>query len=191
MTPCAYCDTYGPFVRDEQYVRDLHRLTHEVSRTYQRMFGPLIDAMHTIGKAAQDATATMLDLPHEDPVNALIIQPGDDITLTNALGTVDGRVTRIDLTRTPAVVIYLDGRWDGYVVDNQRDTWTVTRHEPAIPELRHGVLYDVTTYDGKDMRLYWSPIDGIRANHPWLHADGTTRTRRDVVVRARAAQVNP
>src|SRR5690606_27412010 len=95
-TPCAYCDTYGPFVRDEQYVRDLHRLTHEVSRTYQRMFAPPIDAMHTIGKAAQDTTATMLDLPHEDPVNALIIQPGDDITLTNALGTADCRVTRID-----------------------------------------------------------------------------------------------
>lgn len=55
MGDCEYCDFIGPFVRDEQPVRDLHRLFHEVSRTWSRMFGPLQKAFNDAAQAAADA----------------------------------------------------------------------------------------------------------------------------------------
>jgi hypothetical protein len=53
--PCAYCDFIGPFVRDEQPVRDLHRMMHEVARTWNRMFGPLMKAFNDLSEAAEQA----------------------------------------------------------------------------------------------------------------------------------------
>jgi hypothetical protein len=40
--PCAYCDFIGPFVYDEQPVRELHRSWHELVRTCTRAFAPLV-----------------------------------------------------------------------------------------------------------------------------------------------------
>lgn len=53
--PCTYCDFIGPFVSDEQPIRDLHRMFHEVGRTWNRMFGPLQKAFNDAAKAAADA----------------------------------------------------------------------------------------------------------------------------------------
>lgn len=53
--PCEYCDFIGPFVSDEQPVRDLHRMFHEVGRTWNRMFGPLQKAFNGLAEAADDA----------------------------------------------------------------------------------------------------------------------------------------
>ena len=47
--PCDYCDTIGPFVRDEQPVRDLHRAWHEMARAWSRAFGPLMEAFRAAG----------------------------------------------------------------------------------------------------------------------------------------------
>lgn len=53
--PCAYCDFIGPFVRDEWAVRELHRIGHEITRTWNRAFGPLIEAFGEISHAAKNA----------------------------------------------------------------------------------------------------------------------------------------
>lgn len=55
MGDCEYCDFIGPFVSDEQPVRDLHRMFHEVGRTWNRMFGPLQKAFNDLAKASADA----------------------------------------------------------------------------------------------------------------------------------------
>lgn len=55
IEPCDYCDFIGPFVRDEQPVRDVHRVWHDFGRFWQRAFGPLMEAFSGISQAAQDA----------------------------------------------------------------------------------------------------------------------------------------
>lgn len=52
---CDYCDFIGPFVSDEQPVRDLHRAWHEVIRAWNRAFGPLVEALRAAGVAAASA----------------------------------------------------------------------------------------------------------------------------------------
>lgn len=64
--PCAYCDFIGPFVSDEQPVRDLHRMFHEVSRTWSRMFGPLQKAFRDLSEAQTKADYTLLTPPKGD-----------------------------------------------------------------------------------------------------------------------------
>lgn len=52
--------------------------------------------------------------------------------------------------------------------------------------LVEGVLYDVTTQDGKQLTVQWQPRDGITAGHPWLlPGDAGTRYREDYIIRAR------
>ena len=53
--PCTYCDFIGPVVADEQPVRDFHRQWHEVTRAWNRAFGPLLRAFREMGEAAAQA----------------------------------------------------------------------------------------------------------------------------------------
>lgn len=121
--PCEYCDFIGPFVNDEQPVRDFHRAWHDLARTAQRAFGPLLDAFSNITAAAQGTTKA-----------------------------------NYALTAVP---------------------------EPELPALDLGHVYQVTTNDEKTFLAQWSPIDGIRANHPWLRPGAAgTRYRQDYITRA-------
>lgn len=197
--PCNYCDTMGPFVRDEQPVRDMHRAWHELGRAWQRAFGPLLDAFAqatSTAQAARAATAVSYVLvpPPEDtmntpaPLEVWRVEPNDDVTLTRKMSTVAGRVIRIQMSGSKGTGLYLYGRGLPYWVGPQHDTWTLTAHHPAIPRvLRAGARYHVQTSDDRHFQAHWSPIDGIRANHPWLHPDGETRYRQDLIVRARLA----
>jgi hypothetical protein len=196
--PCAYCDTMGPFVRDEQPVRDLHRIWHEFGRAWNRAYGPLISAFRNLDRAAREATTANYALipapnlehqPMTTPaLEAWRVEPGDDIKLTRKMATCAGQVTRIDLSATKGTGFYFDGLPLPHWVGRQHDTWTLVEHHPAIPhDLHPGALYDVTTSDGRMMRAYWSPLDGNRANYAWLHPDGETRFRRGYVTRARLA----
>jgi hypothetical protein len=116
------------------------------------------------------------------------VEPHDDVTLTRKMGTVAGRVVRIQMSGTKGTGLYLYGRGLPYWIGPQLDTWTLTEHKPAIPPvLRVGARYHVQTSDDRHFQVHWSPIDGIRANHPWLHPDGETRYRQDLIVRARLA----
>ena len=195
--PCPNCDFIGPLVQAEQLSRDFHRAWHETARAWTRTMGPIRDALIEIGRAAQEARAANYALiPNELEENmpttpapcpeAWRVEPGDDIKLTRKLAFVAGQVTRIDLSSTKGTGFYFHGRPLPYWVGRQHDTWTLTEHYPAIPlVLRVNGLYDVTTTDGRTLRAYWSPIDGIRANHPWMHPDGETRYRSGYVTRAR------
>lgn len=63
-------------------------------------------------------------------------------------------------------------------------------HQPA-PEaepLVEGRLYEVTAPDGRRGRAFYKPIDGIRANHPWVSED-ETRYRSDAVTDVRSLVV--
>jgi hypothetical protein len=198
--PCAYCDTIGPFVRDEQLVRDVHRAFHEVARAGNRAYGPLMKAFARAGETARATSAANYALsPSTDdtedtmttpalPLEVWRVEPHDDVILTRKMGTVAGRVVRIQMSGTKGTGLYLYGRGLPYWVGQQHDTWTLTEHRPAIPPvLRAGARYHVTTSDDRHFQAHWSPIDGIRANHPWLHPDGETRYRQDLIVRARLA----
>lgn len=196
--PCTYCDTMGPFTSDEQQMRDLHRAWHDFARMGAHAFRQLRTAFTRAAEAARTATNAQYALaPPTDleehpvrttptPIEAWRVEPGDDIKLTRKLATVAGQVTRIDLSATKGTGIYFHGRPMPYWVGPQHDTWTITEHYPAIPTvLRVNGLYDITTTDGRTLRAYWSPIDGIRANYPWMHPDGETRYRRGYIARAR------
>lgn len=61
---------------------------------------------------------------------------------------------------------------------------------PDMPDLVEDQLYDVDTQNESGIQATWSPIDGIRANHPWLGTDGT-RYREDYVIRARPVLTDP
>lgn len=196
--PCDYCDTVGPFVRDEQPVRDMHRAWHEFARTWQRAFGPLMEAFTRAAQAARTTTTASYALaPPPDtedtmttpaPLEVWRVEPNDDVTLTRKMGIVAGRVVRIQMSATKGTGLYLYGRGLPYWVGPQHDTWTLTEHHPAMPPvLRVGARYHVQTSDDRHFQAHWSPIDGIRANHPWLHPDGETRYRQDLIVRARLA----
>lgn len=198
--PCAYCDTMGPFDREEQPMRDLHRAWHDLARAGAYAFRELRKAFASAGEAARAASAANYALPPppddtEDtmttpapPLEVWRVEPQDDVTLTSTTGIIGGRVVRIQTSPTKGTGLYLYGRGLPYWVGAPGATWTLTEHKPAIPTvLRVGARYHVITSDDRHFQAHWSPIDGIRANHPWLHPDGETRYRQDLIVRARLA----
>jgi hypothetical protein len=197
--PCGTCDTIGPFTRDEQELRDMHRAWHDLGRVVVDAFRELHTAFTRTAEAARTATtANYALIPNdvtEEPmpttpavVEVWRVEVNDDVTLTRKMGTIAGRVTRIDASATKGTGLYLYGRGLPYWVGPQHDTWILTDHRPAIPTvLRVGARYHVMTSDDRHFQAHWSPIDGIRANHPWLHPDGETRYRQDLIVRARLA----
>lgn len=58
IEPCDYCDFIGPFVYDEQQMRDFHRAWHELGRIATRTFALMFEAFSAIGRAARDAEGT-------------------------------------------------------------------------------------------------------------------------------------
>lgn len=65
-----------------------------------------------------------------------------------------------------------------------------SRPTPDAP-LVDGNTYQVTTADGRRIVAFYKPIDGIRANHPWVGED-EARHRSDSVTDIRPALViNP
>lgn len=67
------------------------------------------------------------------------------------------------------------------------DPYPITR--PGTPiTLVEGRMYQVTTADGRSVRAFYKPIDGVRANHPWL-AEDEARHRADSVTDIRALDV--
>jgi hypothetical protein len=195
--PCPDCDFIGPLWPVTQQSTDLHRAWHDLTRAGARAFREIRAAFARAAESARTATAANYALtpPQEDhPVTTTPtletwrVEPGDDIKLTRKMSTVAGQVTRIDLSATKGTGFYFHGRPLPYWVGHQHDTWTLTEHNPAIPRTLHvNALYDITTDDGRTLRAYWSPLDGFRANHPWLHPDGETRYRQGYVTRARLA----
>jgi hypothetical protein len=199
--PCPDCDFIGPLVQTEQLSRDFHRAWHETARAWTRTMGPIRDALIEIGRVAQEARAANYALtpPTDDdtedtmttpalPLEAWRVEPNDDVTLTSKTGVIGGRVVRIQTSATKGTGLYLYGRGLPYWVGALGATWTLTEHKPAIPTvLRVGARYHVMTSDDRHFQAHWSPIDGTRANHPWLHPDGETRYRQDLIVRARLA----
>ena len=198
--PCDLCDFIGPLWPVTQQSTELHRAWHDLARAGAYAFRELRKAFARAGEAARTASAASYALvPPPDttedtmtapalPLEAWRVEPHDDVTLTRKMGTVAGRVVRIQLSGAKGTGLYLYGRGLPYWVGPQHDTWTLTEHKPAIPTvLRVGARYHVMTAAEIHFQAYWSPIDGIRANHPWLHPDGQTRTRQDIVVRARLA----
>lgn len=197
--PCEQCDFIGPLLPVTQQSTDLHRAWHDLARVWKAGMAELRKAFTSIADAAATATKanyalvsptdeeTMITTPPVSP-EAWRVEPGDDVLLTRKLATIGGRVTRIDLSATKGTGIYVYGHHLPHWVGPRHDTWTLAEHHPAIPPVLHaGALYDVETSDGRTLRAHWSPIDGIRANHPWLHPDGETRYRRDLIIRARLA----
>ena len=122
-------------------------------------------------------------LPPYDP---RAVKPGDTVKVSvlepatrRRRFTVEGVVMhRIGGNLTVGLsTIMRNGTWDQHTI--------LLDHKPAMPELIEGELYDVDTTNQEGLRAYWKPIDGIRANHPWLDAaDQDIRYRTDFVVRA-------
>jgi hypothetical protein len=75
-------------------------------------------------------------------------------------------------------------RGDLIVSVEAHDAVTVEREAPAPEPLVEGRLYEVTAPDGRRGRAFYKPIDGIRANHPWVSED-ETRYRSDAVTDVR------
>jgi hypothetical protein len=156
--PCEYCDFIGPFVYDEQPVRELHRSWHELARTCTRAFASLAAAFEAPGPAMQKVLQVhaQYGVPYTDTIAA----------------------ARQELEAQGYNQVEVSTDHGGHVVvvgsaDNQR-----------MPELIEGQLYEVDTQNATGIYATWSPIDGIRANHPWLGTD-QTRYRQDYVIRAR------
>lgn len=198
--PCPDCDFIGPLWPVTQQSTDLHRAWHNVTRagTYafrelQALFARVAEASRTAAKANY-ALVPSPDPTSEEPMNAPAVppeiwrvEPHDDVTLTRHGGIISGRVTGVELGAR-GTHLYLYGRGLPYLVGTGPDDWTLTEHRPGIPTtLRVGARYHVMTGNEVHFQAYWSPVDGIRANHPWLHPDGQTRTREGDVVRARLA----
>lgn len=200
--PCESCDFIGPLWPVTQQSTDLHRAWHDLQRTWQRAVAPIIAAFHAARESTQAMYTLIPHLPETDQEDELMnrkridpakLQPGDTITARGTHGAVVGaRVeqyhaewsTMTDGTPVralrihPDIVLLLDGA----------DPWTVTELAPMMPELVEGVRYQVTTDRDETVYATWAPVDGIRANHPWLDAtDGNTRYRRDYIIRAIAA----
>jgi hypothetical protein len=198
--PCPDCDFIGPLWPVTQTSTDLHRAWHDLARAGARMFRDIQAAFARAAEAARtasvanyaltpptDATEDTMTTP-APPLEVWRVEPHDDVTLTRKMGTVAGRVVRIQMSGTKGTGLYLYGRGLPYWIGPQHDTWTLTEHKPAIPAvLRVGARYHVMTSDDRHFQAHWSPIDGIRANHPWLHPDVETRYRQDLIVRARLA----
>lgn len=196
--PCDTCDFIGPLWPVTQQSTELHRAWHDLARTWKRAVGPIVDAFALITRASNGTTTALAALPAppdlEEPMNDPVtppeiwrVDPHDDVTLHRKGGIIGGRVTRVQVGGR-GTALYLYGRGLPYWVGPGHDAWTLAEHRPAIPPVLHvGARYHVMTADEVHFQAYWSPIDGIRANHPWLHPDGQTRTRKDAVVRARMA----
>lgn len=198
IEPCDYCDFIGPFVRDEQPVRDAHRVLHDFGRFWQRAFGPLMDAFSGIGHAAQDAEERFPalraaiddadDTARREAVDMASIKAGDLVTLVRDEHLARDVVERIDVYPSPqgGFSIVLRERTQTYLTSAG---WLVTEHHSALPPLIEGQWYDADTEDEQNLCLQWSPIDGFRANHPWLvpGSDGT-RYRTDYVTTYRTIE---
>jgi hypothetical protein len=65
--------------------------------------------------------------------------------------------------------------------------YQVARPIPPAP-LIEGNTYQVTTADGRRIVAFYKPIDGIKANHPWVGED-EARHRSDAVTDIRPAIV--
>lgn len=198
--PCPDCDFIGPLWPVTQQSTDLHRAWHDLTRAGAYAFRELREAFARVGEAARAASAANYALtpPPDDtedtmttpapPLEVWRVEPHDDVTLTRKMSTIGGRVIRIQMSATKGTGLYLYGRGLPYWIGPQHDTWNLTEHKPAIPPVLHvGARYHVMTSDDRHFQAHWSPIDGIRANHPWLHPDGETRYRQDLIVRARLA----
>lgn len=200
--PCPDCDFIGPLWPVTQQSTDLHRAWHDLHRAGVYAFHELRKVFARAGEAARAASAASYALapPPDDtddtedtmttpalPLEVWRVEPHDDVTLTRNAGIIGGRVVRVQVSAR-GTALYLYGRGLPYWVGTGPDAWTLTGHRPAIPTvLRVGARYHVMTSDDRHFQAHWSPIDGIRANHPWLHPDGQTRTRQDLIVRARLA----
>lgn len=201
--PCEQCDFIGPLWPVTQQSTDLHRAWHDVARTWQHAVGPLINAWREIGRAAREASREQYALtPPTDTGEPMTtttpapetwrVEVGDDVVLTRGKGRAEGPVTQVDLSATKGTGLRIDGHPLPFWVGNHPDTWTLAEHHPAMPaesDLIVNGLYEITRDTGNPPSCaYWAPVDGIRANHPWLHPDGKTRHRRGSVIRARLVQ---
>lgn len=195
---CDACEFIGPLPDGVQQVRDMHRAFHAAGRMWHAdVVTPLAEAFRELGRIARESTKndyTLTPYPEEHPMpDPELIEVGDTVELARKMSTARGLVTRIDPNPHKGIGIHIDGYppyplWIG----PRHDTWTLTEHIPFMPdesELEDGELYTITTDRGDKHTARWKPIDGIRANHPWLDAtDSGLRYRRDFIVRARPAR---
>lgn len=114
------------------------------------------------------------------------IRAGDTVTLVRNEHLARDVVERIDLYPPGGFSIVLRERTQTYLTSAG---WLVTEHHSALPPLIEGQWYDADTEHEQGVRLQWSPIDGFRANHPWLGpgSDGT-RYRTDYVTTYRTIE---
>lgn len=153
--PCDYCDFVGPFVCDEQPVRDLHRSWHDLMRTCTRAFAPLMAALGNPEPAKERVRQVHAEysVPYADTMAAARQElEAEGYTQLEVSTDQGGHVVLVASVDTPRMV------------EDQ--------------------LYDLDTENASGIRATWSPVDGIRANHPWLGTDGT-RYRDDYVIHAR------
>lgn len=196
--PCEKCDFIGPMPENDQPPLDLHRAWHDLARTWQAGVQPMLDAWRSITRAARESTkANYTLIPHleEDtmptwktPEN---IEPGDTVELHRGAATARDVVERVDGDNVAGWSLILRETTHVY---HTATGWTVTDVVPLMPDLVDDARYYVTFQDGNTARVTWAPIDGIRANHPWLGDDeAQTRYREDWVIRARPidAETNP
>lgn len=195
---CDACEFIGPLPDGVQQVRDMHRAFHAAGRMWHAdVVTPLAEAFRELGRIARESTKndyTLTPYPEEHPMpDPELIEVGDTVELARKMSTARGLVTRLDYNPHKGIGIHIDGYppyplWIG----PRHDTWTLTEHIPFMPdesELEDGELYTITTDRGDKHTARWKPIDGIRANHPWLDAtDSGLRYRRDFIVRARPAR---
>lgn len=184
---CERCDFIGPLTAAGEF----HRTWHRVARDFTRSLAPVRAAYEEITRAANatgKANYALVPDPEEIPMlDPDLIEVGDTVELTLKMSRAIGPVTRIDRNAEKGIGLHIEGYpphplWIGPM----HASWTLAKHTPLMPDLIEGALYDVTTADGDKLTAWWSPIDGIRANHPWLRpGDAGTRYREDYIIRAR------
>ncbi len=175
----------GMDVLNAVHVDRIRRLIHECDR--HRPLGP-------DGKHGQRHTPTCgcEDMPEryrpQHAVDLASIRAGDTVTLVRDEHLARDVVERIDVYPTPqgGYSIVLRERTQAYLTSAG---WLVTEHISALPTLIPGHRYVIDTSDREGIVAKWEPIDGIRANHPWLvpGSDGT-RYRTDYVTTYRTIE---
>jgi len=189
---CDACEFIGPLPDGVQQVRDMHRAFHAAGRMWHAdVVTPIAEAFRELGRIARESAKNdyaLTPYPEENPMpDPELIEVGDTVELTLKMARAIGPVTRIDRNPAKGIGVHIEGYppyplWIG----PQHASWTLDKHTPLMPDLIEGALYDVTTQDGVKFTAWWSPIDGLRANHPWLRpGDAGTRYREDYIVRAR------
>lgn len=192
---CARCDFIGPVVQPVVASHEFHRTWHRTGRDIAESLAPVRAAYEEITRATQATAKANRALgpdPEDEPMlDPGLIEVGDTVELTLNMSRAIGPVTRIDPSVTSkGIGVYIEG-YPPYPlwIDTQHTSWTLAQHTPLMPDLVEGTLYDVTTRRGDKHTAAWAPIDGIRANHPWLEmtpgsAEGA-RYRQDFIIRAR------